>query len=226
MERKETLRLLNKFVDRNRSGLSEPFSQQLRIGKYICATNARFICCIPETDENRIENNPALKPPSIDKILPDFKNQQPFNFSVLLKQYEDMPLTERFKMLECESCEGRGEFRHYGNMYECKECDQMGEVQTCMKETCKNPNTVFRYDVDGIRVDILLSYIEWLIEIYNLVQPKEVTIADVRRNLIWFRLDDTYVAISGVPDIEEERKQYDIIPLIQKLNTEIYGKRV
>ena len=45
--------ILNKFVDYTRDNLSTPFSQELKIGQYVCATNGNIVVLIPETEDNK-----------------------------------------------------------------------------------------------------------------------------------------------------------------------------
>jgi hypothetical protein len=67
MDKTATLKLLNRFVDYNRNNMNQPFSQQLKIGKYLCATDAKRILLIPETEDCKIENVEGYKPPNLKK---------------------------------------------------------------------------------------------------------------------------------------------------------------
>lgn len=207
MNKETTLKLLNRFVDYNRNNMNKPFSQDLKIGKYLCATNAKIVVLIPETEETKIEDEEGYKPPNINGILPEFKEEIVVEFKDILQLYNDIPIIERFRMEECESCDGAGDFTHYGNSYECKECDEMGEVQTNMKEKVKNPNTVFRFN----ELDIDIQYVVSMIEIWNTAKPKTFSIAKLGRGLIWFKMDEIYIGIAGKMNIEDEKKKWDIV---------------
>lgn len=207
MNKETTLKLLNRFVDYNRNNMNKPFSQDLKIGKYLCATDAKIVVLIPETEENKIEAVEGYKPPNIDGILPEFKDEIQVDFKYIFKLYNDIPIIERLRMEECGSCEGAGEFTHYGNSYECKECDEMGEVQTSFKEKVKNPNTVFRFS----EIDIDIKYIVSIIEIYNTSKSKTFSISKLGKGLIWFKMDEIYIGIAGKHDIEDEKKKWDVI---------------
>jgi len=207
MDKTATLKLLNRFVDYNRNNMNQPFSQQLKIGKYLCATDAKRVILIPETEDCKIENVEGYKPPNIDGILPEFKEEIFIDFKNISKLYYDIPLVERFIMQECDSCDGAGQFTHYGNTYECKECDEMGEIQTHMTEKVKNPNTVFRFK----EMDIDIKYVHELIEVFNVVKPKIFSIVKLGGSVIWFKLDLVYIGVACMYNVEEEKKEWDII---------------
>lgn len=209
MNRETTLKLLNRFVDYNRNNMNKPFSQDLKIGKYLCATDAKIVVLIPETEETKIEDVEGYKPPNINGILPEFTDKIDFDFSYLKKLFDEVPIIERFKMEECEACDGYGKFEHYGDWYECKNCDEMGEVQTNYKEKVKSPETAFRFK----DVDISISKIQSIMEIQFALQKTdfEFKIMKLGKGVVWFKLDEIYIGIAELHDIEDDKKKWTII---------------
>jgi hypothetical protein len=55
--------------------------------------------------------------------------------------YESIPMVKQEITHECDACDGDGKFDHYGETYECKTCDETGEVGTGRFETVKDPDT-------------------------------------------------------------------------------------
>lgn len=209
MNRETTLKLLYRFVDHSRPHMDKPFSQELKIGKYLCATDANKILLIPETEEIKIEKAENYNPPNVNGILPEFDKEPTIELDskYIFKLFNDIPIVERYRMEECESCDGEGSFTHYRHSYACKMCDELGEVQTMHLEKVKNPNTVFRFN----ETDIELKNIAWLLEVFNTVLPKTLFIAKLGKAIIWFKLDETYVVFSTKIDIEEEKNKWDVV---------------
>lgn len=209
MNKETTLNLLKRFVDSNRNNMNKPFSQDLKIGKYLCATDAKIVVLIPETEENIIEEVEGYKPPIIDGILPDFKEPFDLDFKYLKKLFDEVPIIERFKMDECEACDGDGKFEHYGDWYECKNCDEMGEVQSHYKEKVKIPETAFRFKELNISIEKLGS----LFEIEKAIgKPEfEFKVMSLKTSIIWFKLDEIYIGIAALRDIEDDKKKWTVI---------------
>lgn len=218
MDKETTIQLLNKFVDYEKSNLRMPFIQETKIGKYLCATNAKIVVLIPATADNEFENEEGFIPPSIDRILPIFDELIDINFKYFLKLYNDISIIERFATNECGSCEGAGSFTHYGNSYDCKECDETGEVETSYKEKCKNPNTAFLFKDGNNEVHIELKYIIRIIDVYNTLQKENVSFSIVKLSnlVVWFKLDDIYIGTVKIWNFDEEVKKWDVINV--KLN--------
>jgi hypothetical protein len=162
--------------------MNQPFAQDLKIGRYLCATNAYLVCLIPETEETKIEDVEGFKPPNINGILPDFKDAFDLDFKYLKQLYDAVPIIERFKMEECEACDGDGKFEHYGDWYECKNCDEMGEVQTNYKEKVKTPETSFEFKVMSLKTSI-----------------------------VWFKMDNVIIGMAGLHNIEDDKKKWTIL---------------
>jgi hypothetical protein len=211
MNKETTLKLLNRFVDYNRNNMNKPFSQDLKIGKYLCATDAKIVVLIPETEENKIEDVEGYKPPNIDGILPEFKEPFDLDFKYLKKLFDKVPIIERFKMDECEACDGDGKFEHYGDWYECKNCDELGEVQSHYKEKVKSPETAFRFK----DVDISISKIQSIMEIQFALQKTEFEfkIMKLGKGTVWFKLDEIYIGIVALRDIEDDKKKWTVIDI-------------
>ncbi len=209
MNKETTLKLLNRFVDYNRNNMNKPFSQDLKIGKYLCATDAKIVVLIPETEETKIEDVEGYKPPNINGILPEFTDKIDFDFSYLKKLFDEVPIIERFRMEECEACDGDGKFEHYGDWYDCKNCDEIGEVQTNFKEKVKSPETAFRFK----DADISISKIQSIMEIQFALQKTEFEfkIMKLGKGLVWFKLDEIYIGIAALHDIEDDKKKWTVI---------------
>lgn len=201
MNREDTLKLLNKFVDPNRNNMDKPFSQELKIGKYLCATNGTTVILIPETEENKIENEVGYNPPNIDGIIPDFTDKINLKFNHLKKLFNEVPIIEQFITEECEACYGGGRFEHYGDWYECKNCDEKGQVKTRHIERIKDPKVVFSFKGTLIHI----SKINLILEL-----QKNISIVKICKSIIWFKIDEIYIAICGV----YEDNEYNIIDVL------------
>ncbi len=213
MNKETALKLLWRFVDPNHTSLALPFSQELKIGKYLCATNAKSVLLIPATEDIKF-NDPEevqlkLKQPNLNGILPNFKAEDEIviDFKQILQLYNDIPFVEKYKMEECESCDGDGSFRHYGNEYECKKCDGHGETQTCHLEKIKNPNTVFRFK----ETDVEIKYISEMIHVFNILKPKTFSIVKLSNSIFWVKFDNIYMGNVAKFNMDDEDKKYDII---------------
>lgn len=215
MDKETTLKLLNRFTTRERDTLAKPFSQELKIGKYLCATDAKIVVLIPETEENKIETAedlqlpPNKRPPNVNGILPDFKSEDEIvlDFNDIFKLYSDIPIIERFRMDVCDSCDGDGKFTHYGNDYDCKECDEMGEVQTSFLEKVKNPCTVFRFKENNI----VMEHIIGMIAIFNNAKPKTFSIVKSSHAIMWFKMDEIFIGCCVKNNLSDEKKTWDIV---------------
>lgn len=216
MNKETTLKLLNRFVHYNRNNMSQPFAQDLKIGRYLCATNAYLVCLIPETEETKIEDVEGFKPPNINGILPDFKDAFDLDFNYLKQLYNAVPIVERFMLEECEACDGDGEFVRYGHLYECKSCDEMGTVQTNNKEKVKTPETAFRFKEINISIDKLGS----LFEIEKAIGKTEFEfkVMCLKTSVIWFKMDNVIMGIAALRDIEDDKKKWTILNVELKNN--------
>ena len=56
------------------------------------------------------------------------------------KQIQEVP-----KLIKCESCNGEGEFEHYGYSYECQFCGGSGEYESATSKE-KNPNHLIKIE--------------------------------------------------------------------------------
>lgn len=213
MNKEITLKILKNFVDHSRENLGHPFSQELTIGKYICATDATTIVLIPETEENKIEDHPDVLPPNVNGILKDFSNPITLDFNVLKSIYDEIPIVERYKKLECDSCDGKGKFYHYDHWYECKLCDKTGTVESQWeKEKVKEPNTVLQFN------DCIISTkkIEAIFFIQKFIsEPIELKILYTDRALTWFQINDIIIGIAAVLQLDDEEvKEWKKIKLV------------
>ncbi len=207
LNKEETLSLLNRFVDRERKNLSKPFSQELKIGKYLCATDAHMVLLIPETEENKIEDEVHYKlPPSVDRILPEFTDDIEVDFEHIIQLYSDVKIINRRITQQCDSCEGEGTFEHYGNWYECKECNEKGFVNTHRYEDVKNPDTAFSFN--GFVISI--QFVERMIRVYEIVKPKTFKIVKFGF-ILWVMYDEIVLGVAGLRNDEDEEKKHDIV---------------
>lgn len=210
MNKETTLKLLYKFVDRNRKNLCKPFSQKLKIGGiYYCATDAHVVICIPQSQQNNDEDidiyytNNYIKPPNIDGILPEFSPVDIY-FNYFMQLYNNVPEEKRFIMEECEACDGLGSFRHFGHSYECKSCDEKGRVQTTFTEMVKGPNTVIKFK----NVCLPLPRITYLMEVAKALNNPAIVfkIMAITNSTVWFKLDEILVCISGKMIDDDDEK--------------------
>jgi hypothetical protein len=217
MDKETSIQLLHRFTDINRHNMSNPFRQDLTIGKYLCATNGDIVVLIPETKENQIgESN--IKYPNINGILPEFKDDALIDFEYILKLYSDVPIIEMEITEDCESCDGKGVFTHYKYTYDCKYCDEKGKIGTGTNEKIKDPNTVFRFK----EINVPIKYIKELIIIYNTKKnfqtdkqmrgeyfmtppPIKFKIVHFGKSLIWFKIDDIFIGIASASPINESK---------------------
>lgn len=209
MNRETTLKLLNRFVDYNRNNMNQPFAQDLKIGRYLCATNAVLVCLIPETEETKIEDVEGFKPPNINGILPDFKDAFDLDFNYLKQLYDAVPIVERFKMEECEACDGDGKFKHYGDFYECKNCDEKGEIKTDYKEKVKDPETAFSFNGFNLGVEKIGN----LFEIQKVINKTEFEfkVIIIKPSVIWFKIDNVIFGIACLRNYDDCDIKYKLI---------------
>jgi hypothetical protein len=212
MNKETALQILRNFLDHSRENLSHPFSQELSIGKYLCATDATTIVLIPETKGNAIENVPGILPPNINGILKDFSNPTSLNFIYLKSLYDEISIIERYRTVECESCDGQGKFSHYSYYYDCKECDETGKIETTQKEKVKDPNTVMLFK------DCIISTkkIEAIFFIQKFIsEPIELKILYSDRALTWFQINDIIIGIAALSQLDDKVvKEWKIIKVV------------
>lgn len=195
--------LLNRYVDYNNSRMDRPFSQELTIGKYLCATDGFMIVLFPETENNKIENDTYFKPVDINKIIPKvFSNDIEVDFDSILKLYSEVNIVKQEIINECESCEGDKKFEHFGEWYECKRCNETGVMKTGSFEDVKNPNSVFVFKEHHMSI----KRIEKVIYIYKSILPEKVKIIELTPHLIWFDMDGVRIAVAGfMPDKDDKK---------------------
>jgi hypothetical protein len=199
MTTEETYRLLRKFISTDiiHRNMDNPFITECRLGKFYTATNGRKVLLLPV---NGLLNEEGLsdKHPAVDKIIPSiFELDVNIDINALTETFNgvetiDIPNTE-----ECESCDGMGSFTHWGNSYDCKNCDEKGVVQLSSTYKGKDPKYCFEYEGKYIQVD----YIENLMEIISLVSKyKEVFTLKLLSNkgIFWFQINDIYFGLCPI----------------------------
>lgn len=205
MNRETKLALLNKFVSKDRHSMSKPFIQELSIGKYLCATDTHVAILIPDSGGIELVKDDSIKPPNINYILPGFTDTAVLDIDRLKQIYDEVPMVEQPIMGECDSCDGDGEFEHYGFTYECEKCNSEGEIKTSQNETVKHPNTV----VEINELHISLTYIKSIIEVVSMCGAKSIKVVAIHKNTLWLLIDNFYVCICGMLILD--RPEYNII---------------
>lgn len=203
MNKETALQILRNFLDHSRENLSYVFSQELTIGKYLCATDARTVVLIPETEENKIENVPGILPPNVNGILKDFSNPITLDFNVLKSIYDAIPIIERNKTYDCICCEGDGKFYHYGHWYDCKACNETGQIEGSLTEKVKEPKTALVFN-DCI---ISVEKIEGIFFVKKFIpEPIEFKILFSSPVITWFQLNDIIIGIAALSPFDQENK--------------------
>lgn len=213
MKENRTIEFLYNFVDRENPSLYKPFSQELKIGKYICATNGYIVVLIPENKINKIKEI-NTKAPKIDNILPKFIDNIELDFNIIINAYKNIPIKEYEIEHLCDSCDGDGKFEHYGHFYECKECNEKGIVKTGRFEKDRNRFACFAFKA----IEIEIKYIEKLIKVYlykkeQLKSDPKFKILNIGR-VIWFSIDNILVALSPMYKDIEDQEKYETIKIL------------
>lgn len=207
---KETLNIiLRKFVDYDTQRFEKPFSQNLKIGKHICATDGKKLILYPDKGENFIDEVEGIKPPNIDGILPDFYPID-LDFDNLKKLYGDVPTIERNVREECESCDGDGSFKHYGHTYYCKSCNESGVIETSFIEKIKSPDFVFKFQNSLVEIEKISA----LMEVYGLLKKESVKFELLcsMPSSAWLRMDEFIFAFFAIQqEYAEKSKTINVI---------------
>lgn len=113
--------------------------------KYFSATDGHRLVLIPE-NETKLDFNNHPRAVNIagvlissDKCILNLKFD-PESIVEMYKKIQEVP-----QMVECESCEGEGDFEHYGYFYSCQMCNGSGEYESATSKE-KDKNHLFKIE--------------------------------------------------------------------------------
>ncbi len=218
MDKKHTLELLNRFVDRDRNTLKSPWVHRLNSKNYYCASDAYNIVMIPTNADNEINEEDLAEPlkhPNLDNLIPNFDLKHVINFAALKKSYIDIPMVMQPVIIECDACEGSGQFEHYDQYYDCKSCNETGKYKTGREEKIKDPNYAFRAGEAVFMPNKLNSVLNTFWMVNNNVDPININICGKKTTVLWFTFNDVYFAISSkCMDDDEENLPTKFIDIL------------
>lgn len=136
--------------DFDRPALLNPFTIDWNNKKWSCATDAQKLIIIPQ-DDNYQPAEPDTKPPNVVAIIPEFDLEITIKSDDLINLYNSIPIVRVEIIEECPACDGDGKFEHYGDYYDCKNCDETGEIKTGRFEDVSNPDVYIRLGVAVFR---------------------------------------------------------------------------
>lgn len=192
---KETL---HRYVEPSRPTLKSVFPVQYLQNVWQTATNGRELLMVKAADRY-ILRHPDHNTPDVAAILPKTFDELPLSRELIESVLESVPVVEVDEECECECCEGEGQFRHYGETYDCKLCEETCQQKTGRKVKKHGHN--YALCLDGKTLDFQL-----FLRLYELVkafEPDEITYLRQKDNVIinGFRLDDeVLVWIAGLSD--------------------------
>ncbi len=215
MNKQTKKKLLYKFTDPYRDAISDPFVQDLKMGRFICATNGNLILLIPETEENKYNSYQSKRPPNLNNILPDFTTETAVDLEAIIQSYKELPIIDRNIMERCPSCDGDGKFMHYGDFYNCKNCHETGEISTGQTEKVKKPETAFKLQEPPQLLKI--KYVKAMLDVYSALEktskdPISLVLLNGKPHVAWFKMNDIYIAMSATLD-KEEMEDWDIVDI-------------
>ncbi len=120
----ETLQRFCATINDPRDYLQKPFRQ----AGMIYATNGHFFVEIPD-DGRELVHAPESRLPKVKTIIDKLKAAEFFT----IPESEMNPCSPCHgagvhSAVECESCDGQGEFEHYGHNYDCAPCNGTGRI--------------------------------------------------------------------------------------------------
>jgi hypothetical protein len=119
--------------------------------QWIGAADPYSFILVPETDDNKVLH-PEKNVVNLKNILPDkVLYQADIDKEKLIQLFKSIPLIETAEKKECPSCNGGGEFEHWGDTYDCQYCQETGEISTRHKIKIRDPK--FTFAIDGNMVN-------------------------------------------------------------------------
>lgn len=206
------MKIIEAFLDRDSEIFSVPFFEETKIGRYLCSTDGYSAVMIPVNAKIKITEE-GFKIKTILPLPSYFEDLFTVDFEKLKKLFEESPNIYIKKEEECPSCEGSGEFLRLGFSYHCKNCEGSGKIKKDETEKVKDKRTIFKFNDCFIR----LSEVEKIIYINTILEKNKIDFKIVKiektKNIIWFKIDKIYLAISTYEEesIKENNKKIIVV---------------
>lgn len=159
--------------------------------QYYSSTDAHRLILIPKS-EFELDYNTHQNAVKIERVLvaSDKHNlSTPIDTTRIVDLYETIPEVD--EMVECESCEGDGDFEHYGLIYKCKMCDGKGEVKS--KNKIKDPDYLIK--IENTTIANSLAYD--LYKICLVIEDVIITVVFSNEYQIFFKIGDMFSLIAA-----------------------------
>jgi hypothetical protein len=205
--------LLSKYrsTDHLRPGLCGTIPVRYQDTDWLAATDASQVILIRKNSENHIDP-PEAKTPDVAAILPKMWTAIEVPSLLISSVYDSVPVTEENEQQECESCDGNGEFQHYGDTYNCKNCHEKGSVDTGNIIKVRGHNTLIH--IDGLKLDFKLF--DNMCEVIKQIQPQKITFLRQQDNKIlscWILDDQVIIAMACKSEGFDEEDKHVVLPI-------------
>lgn len=119
--------------------------------KYYSSTDCHRLILIPKSNFE-LELNDHPKAVNISDVM---ISSEKFNLFISIDPLRIMELCKEInlvnELIDCPSCDGEGEFEHYGHSYECEHCDGTGNVES--KNMVRNSDYIIQFENTTIAND-------------------------------------------------------------------------
>ena len=130
IDREMTEAVVYRYLDYSNVSMCQAWAGNWWDKQWVAATNGHEFILVPMHDGNRIEQtNGKVPPPNLGRVLPEtFDLDIQITLETLCGVMAKIPVVRREDITECEACEGKGSFDHFGEDYECQSCDGKGKI--------------------------------------------------------------------------------------------------
>lgn len=208
-----TKHLLNKYrsTDYLRPGICGTIPVRYQDADWIAGTDGSQVILIRKNSENHIDP-PDDKTPDVAAILPKRWTAVEVPSELIASVYDTVPVTEEDEQEECDSCDGKGEFYHYGEDYHCKKCDGTGYESTGNILKVRGHNTLIY--IDGLKIDF--KKFDTLCEVIKELQPQKITYLRQQDNKIlscWMLDDQVIIGMASKSEGHYEEDKHVVLPM-------------
>ena len=207
LDKATTETLLNGYRSRDgmKTNLSSIFPVSYRGKEWMCASNGREILMILKNDQNDIPA-PEHKTPDVAAILPTDWEEVETPMDLLEIPYHDAPMKEVDDTCTCSSCDGKGEFEHDGETYECRKCGETGQMYTGFTKEVRGYDHLVHLDRDP-PLDFKLY--ERFLAVIRLLSPDRICFLRQKGNhmIHGFMMEDqVLIWMAGMGNVEDHNK--------------------
>ena len=175
---------------------------------WICTTNAHAAIFIRDNGDIKVYS--SVNPVNIRGILPDRFDRQQLIPSTELEKLLSPPMITRKVRYECEACEGKGEFDHHGESYDCKSCYQEGYLEGSRDETIPDPNCYLKIGEQHLAMDRWME-IQYC---YKRLRGEPVYLlqSDQKKHMIFLSFGNVIVLTMASMNLESYPKVVELKP--------------